>query len=75
VIDEHFNKTEKTKSRIDELLAENQEMELRLRVRKKFVNARFRFLCLVEVLVNHRCLRFAESNKVDLFDSANRKHL
>ncbi|KAJ6139534.1 Kinetochore protein Nuf2 [Penicillium samsonianum] len=31
VIDEHFNKTEKTKSRIDELLAENQEMELRLR--------------------------------------------
>jgi hypothetical protein len=28
VIDEHFNKTEKTKSRIDELLAENQEMEL-----------------------------------------------
>jgi kinetochore protein Nuf2 len=30
VIDEHFNKTEKTKSRIDELLAENQEMELRL---------------------------------------------
>lgn len=31
MIDEHFNKTEKTKSRIDELLAENQEMELRLR--------------------------------------------
>lgn len=30
IIDEHFNKTEKTKSRIDSLLAENQEMELRL---------------------------------------------
>ena len=30
IIDEHFNKTEKTKSRIDELLAENQEMEQRL---------------------------------------------
>ncbi|KAJ5893597.1 hypothetical protein N7495_005288 [Penicillium taxi] len=30
VIDEHFNKTEKTKTRIEELHAENQEMELRL---------------------------------------------
>ncbi|KAJ5086497.1 hypothetical protein NUU61_007804 [Penicillium alfredii] len=30
VIDEHFNKTEQTKSRIDTLLAENQEMEQRL---------------------------------------------
>ncbi|CEJ58496.1 Putative Centromere-associated protein [Penicillium brasilianum] len=30
VIDEHFNKTEKTKARIDQLLAENQEMEQRL---------------------------------------------
>ncbi|KAJ5127766.1 hypothetical protein N7448_008545 [Penicillium atrosanguineum] len=30
IIDEHFNKTEKTKSRIDELFAENQEMEQRL---------------------------------------------
>ncbi|KAJ5159922.1 uncharacterized protein N7482_006926 [Penicillium canariense] len=30
VIDEHFNKTEKTKARIDQLMAENQEMELRL---------------------------------------------
>lgn len=30
IIDEHFNKTEKTKTRIDELFAENQEMEQRL---------------------------------------------
>ncbi|RMJ23491.1 Kinetochore protein NUF2 [Aspergillus sp. HF37] len=30
VIDEHFNKSEKTKSRIDTLYAENQEMEQRL---------------------------------------------
>ncbi|GLI72704.1 kinetochore-associated Ndc80 complex subunit nuf2 [Penicillium ochrochloron] len=30
VIDEHFNKTEKTKARIDQLLGENQEMEQRL---------------------------------------------
>lgn len=30
VIDEHFNKSEKTRSRIDTLYAENQEMELRL---------------------------------------------
>jgi kinetochore protein Nuf2 len=30
IIDEHFNKTEKTKARIDELFAENQEMEQRL---------------------------------------------
>ncbi|KAJ5832721.1 hypothetical protein N7474_001032 [Penicillium riverlandense] len=30
VIDDHFNKTEKTKSRIDELLSDNQEIELRL---------------------------------------------
>lgn len=30
VIDEHFNKTEKTKSRIEALYAENQEMEQRL---------------------------------------------
>ena len=30
VIDEHYNKTEKTKQRIETLLAENQEMELRL---------------------------------------------
>ncbi|OQD76546.1 hypothetical protein PENDEC_c004G03010 [Penicillium decumbens] len=30
IIDEHFNKTEKAKSRIDELFAENQEMEQRL---------------------------------------------
>lgn len=30
VIDEHFNKTEKTKSRIDTLMAENQELEQRL---------------------------------------------
>jgi kinetochore protein Nuf2 len=30
VIDEHFNKTEKTKARIDQLLAENQEMQQRL---------------------------------------------
>ena len=30
VIDEHFNKSEKTKSRIETLYAENQEMELRL---------------------------------------------
>ncbi|KAJ5654108.1 hypothetical protein N7490_001111, partial [Penicillium lividum] len=29
-IDEHFNKTEKTKARIDELFAENHEMEQRL---------------------------------------------
>lgn len=30
MIDDHFNKTEKTKSRIDELLSDNQEIELRL---------------------------------------------
>ena len=30
MIDEHFNKTEKTKARIDQLLGENQEMEQRL---------------------------------------------
>ena len=30
VIDEHFNKTERTKTRIDELFAENQEFEQRL---------------------------------------------
>lgn len=30
IIDDHFNKTEKTKSRIDTLLAENREMESRL---------------------------------------------
>ncbi|KAF7715601.1 Kinetochore protein nuf2 [Penicillium ucsense] len=30
VIDEHFNKTERTKARIDQLLAENQEMQQRL---------------------------------------------
>lgn len=30
IIDEHFNKTEKTKTRIDELFAENHEMEQRL---------------------------------------------
>lgn len=39
VIDEHFNKTEKTKSRIDSLLADNQEMEQRLNEMRRDLKA------------------------------------
>ena len=39
VIDEHFNKTEKTKSRIDTLYAENQDMEGRLEETRRNLKA------------------------------------
>ncbi|KAL2821701.1 Nuf2 family-domain-containing protein [Aspergillus granulosus] len=39
VIDEHFNKTEKTKQRIDTLYAENQEMEQRLEEMRRNLKA------------------------------------
>ncbi|KAL6232673.1 putative kinetochore protein nuf2 [Aspergillus navahoensis] len=39
VIDEHFNKTEKTKQRIDTLYAENQEMEQRLEEMRRALKA------------------------------------
>lgn len=39
VIDEHFNKTEKTKTRIDTLYAENQEMEQRLEEMRRHMKA------------------------------------
>ncbi|KAI9928336.1 hypothetical protein ASPWEDRAFT_50447 [Aspergillus wentii DTO 134E9] len=39
VIDEHFNKTEKTKSRIDTLYVENQEMEQRLEEMRRSLKA------------------------------------
>ena len=39
VIDEHFNKTEKTKSRIDTLYAENQDMEARLEETRRNLKA------------------------------------
>ncbi|KAL4951111.1 putative kinetochore protein nuf2 [Aspergillus filifer] len=39
VIDEHFNKTEKTKQRIDTLFAENQEMEQRLQEMRRNLKA------------------------------------
>ncbi|KJK60216.1 Nuf2 family protein [Aspergillus parasiticus SU-1] len=39
VIDEHFNKSEKTKARIDTLYAENQEMEQRLEEMRRNLRA------------------------------------
>ncbi|KAL3464285.1 Nuf2 family-domain-containing protein [Aspergillus heterothallicus] len=39
VIDEHFNKTEKTKQRIDTLYTENQEMEQRLEEMRRSLKA------------------------------------
>lgn len=39
VIDEHFNKTEKTKQRIETLYAENQEMEQRLEEMRRVLKA------------------------------------
>ncbi|KAL4872610.1 putative kinetochore protein nuf2 [Aspergillus spectabilis] len=39
VIDEHFNKTEKTKQRIDSLYAENQEMDQRLEEMRRNLKA------------------------------------
>ncbi|KAF9894666.1 kinetochore-associated Ndc80 complex subunit nuf2 [Aspergillus nanangensis] len=39
VIDEHFNKAEKTKSRIDTLYGENQEMEMRLEEMRRNLQA------------------------------------